>query len=291
MARVIDVSYHEGAINWQKVKNSGVQGVIIRCGYGRDFQKYDDKNYYQNIEGALAVGLKVGVYLYSYAKDNDAARSEAAHALRLIEPYKDRIALPVYYDLEEPGTEKGAKERAVIFCETLKAKGYTVGVYANIDWWREILTGLNQYTKWVASWRASGKPENKPEVSNMDLWQYYAYGTIDGISGARVDLSEPYGFIAEILNNDTGKEVFEMQLETIRKGSEGSQVKTLQRSLKELGYKGENKKALSIDGKAGSNTVFAIRNFQADHNDMDGKPLAVDGIAGQKTLERLYKGC
>lgn len=289
---VIDVSYHEGAIDWRKVKNSGVQGVIIRCGYGRDFQKYDDKLYKANIEGALAVGLKVGVYLYSYAKDNDAARSEAAHALRLIEPYKDKITLPIYYDLEEPGTEKGAKERAVIFCETLKAKGYTVGVYANIDWWKNYLNGLEQYTKWVASWRASGKPENKPVISNMDLWQYYAYGTIDGITPGRVDLSEAYGFIADILNgNNDNKEVFDMEFTTIRKGSEGSEVKTLQRQLKELGYKGENKKVLAIDGKAGANTVYAIKAFQAANKDMNGKPLQVDGIAGEKTLTRLYKGC
>lgn len=289
---VIDVSYHEGAIDWCKVKNSGVQGVIIRCGYGRDFQKYDDKLYKANIEGALAVGLKVGVYLYSYAKDNDAARSEAAHALRLIEPYKDKITLPIYYDLEEPGTEKGAKERAVIFCETIKAKGYTVGVYANIDWWREYLNGLEQYTKWVASWRSSGKPENKPAISNMDLWQYYAYGTVDGITPGRVDLSEAYGFIADILNgNNDNKEVFDMEFTTIRYGSKGSEVKTLQRQLKELGYKGENKKVLAIDGIAKDNTIYAIRAFQADNKDMNGKPLEVDGIAGEKTLTRLYKGC
>ena len=92
---VVDVSYHNGVIDWKKAKAAGVVGAIIRCGYGRDFTKYDDTKYRANMDGALAAGIKVGVYIYSYAKTIDSAKSEAAHVLRLVNPYKSRISLPI----------------------------------------------------------------------------------------------------------------------------------------------------------------------------------------------------
>lgn len=187
---VIDVSIHNGAIDWSKVKSSGVTGVIVRCGYGRDLKKQDDANFKRNIEGALSQGLRVGVYIYSYAKSEDSARSEAKHVLRLVEPYKDKITLPIYYDLEERGTESGAKERAIIFGDIIEAAGYWCGVYASLSWWQTYLKGLNRFTKWVAAWGSNnGKPNTKPSIDGVDLWQYTSNGKINGISG-RVDLNE-----------------------------------------------------------------------------------------------------
>lgn len=187
---IIDVSIHNGAIDWSKVKSSGVEGAIIRCGYGRDLTRQDDANFKRNIEGAIAQGLRVGVYLYSYAKSEDSARSEAAHVLRLIEPYKDNITLPIYYDLEEQGTESGAKERAIIFGDIIEKSGYWCGVYASLYWWNTHLKGLDRFTKWVASWGSNnGTPQAKPNIEGVDLWQYTSEGKINGISG-RVDLNE-----------------------------------------------------------------------------------------------------
>ena len=276
---VVDVSIHNGAINWQKAKNAGVKGAIIRCGYGRDFTKYDDANYKRNIEGALAVGIKVGVYLYSYAKNADSARSEAQHCLRLVNPYKGKITLGVYYDVEESGTESVAKSNAVVFCEILKKAGYEVGVYANEYWWNHYLNGLNQYMKWIAKW---GKV--KPNDPMMVLWQYDAYGRVDGI-GSGVDLDEPFGKIKEIIDGKTPEEDKVMvELSVIRKGMKGEEVKTLQRLLKELGYKGENKKVLAVDGSAGGNTIYALSNFQKDRG------LVVDGVCGSATWNEILKG-
>ena len=187
---VIDVSIHNGSIDWSKVKDSGVDGAIIRCGYGRDMVKQDDARFRSNIEGALAQGLRVGVYIYSYAKTEDSARSEAEHVLRLIAPYKEKLTLPVYYDLEENGTENGAKERAIIFGDIIEKAGLWCGIYASLSWWTSYLRGLDRYTKWVAAWGSNnGKPNIKPNIEGLDLWQYTSKGKVNGIGGY-VDCNE-----------------------------------------------------------------------------------------------------
>lgn len=280
---VVDVSYHNGVINWKKAKEAGVVGAIIRCGYGRDFTKYDDSRYRANMDGALAVGIKVGVYLYSYAKTIESAKSEAAHVLRLVAPYKSRISLPIYYDLEEEGTQTGAKERAIVFGEILEAQGYTVGVYANEYWWRTYLKGLDRFNKWVAKW---GSVEPKG-FSNMELWQYDAYGRVNGI-GSGVDLDKPYGKIAEILSGkDPVKEDKVMiEVEELRKTDptmKGPEVFAVQSILRAKGYKygGSLIKCDSSYGKITENCVIA---FQKNNS------LVADGIVGAKTWDKLLKG-
>lgn len=187
---IIDVSIHNGNIDWPKVKQAGVTGAIIRCGYGRDLTKQDDAKYRQNIEGALGQGLRVGVYIYSYAKTEEGARSEAAHILRLVEPYKNRITLPLYYDLEENGTQTGAKERAIIFGDIIEKAGFWCGIYSSSYWWKTYLNGLERFTKWVADWGSNnGKPNKQPTFSHTDLWQYTSNGHINGIAG-RVDVNK-----------------------------------------------------------------------------------------------------
>lgn len=279
---VVDVSYHNGVINWQKAKAAGVVGAIIRCGYGRDFTKYDDTKYKQNMDGALAAGIKVGVYIYSYAKTIESAKSEAAHVLRLVNPYKSRISLPIYYDLEEPGTESGAKERAIAFGDIIEANGYTCGVYASAYWWDTYLKGLERFTKWVAKW-GGDKPT---KYSNMDLWQYDAYGTVAGIGSRSVDMDKPYGKVAEILagvDPDKGGKVM-VELSVLKKGDKGSEVFSVQSILKAEGYKGDNGKVLALDKSFGGNTEYAVKSFQKANG------LTADGIVGSKTWDKLLKG-
>jgi len=186
---IVDVSIHNGAIDWVAVKAAGVEGAIIRAGYGRDLARQDDAKFKANIEGAIAQGLRVGVYLYSYAKSTDSAISEARHVLRLVEPYKDHITLPIYYDLEEPGTENGAKERAEVFGDIIEKAGYWCGIYASSYWFKTHLNGLERFTKWVADWGSNdGKPHKQPTFNETDLWQYTSNGRVNGIPG-RVDLN------------------------------------------------------------------------------------------------------
>ena len=186
---IIDVSHHQGTIDWEAVKSAGVEGAIIRCGYGMDQADQDDRKWKRNADECTRLGIPFGAYLYSYADSTAKAQSEAQHAIRLLAGYK--LSYPVYYDLEEAGTESGAEERARVFCEAVKAAGYMPGVYANKNWWDNYLTGLTEYTRWVARY-------NSELGMEADMWQYTSSGSVAGISG-RVDLNHCYrDFPAEI---------------------------------------------------------------------------------------------
>lgn len=189
--RLIDVSYHNGNVDWAKVKTQ-VDGVIIRCGYGDNIEAQDDKKYLEYVDACIAYGIPFGFYLYSYAKTSKQVQSEVQHTLRLITPYKEQMSYPVYLDLEEPGTETGAKERAITFCSALEKEGYFVGVYASEYWWNNYLTGLDRFTKWVAKYGVNdGLAHTKPSAAGMDIWQYTSAGKIDGIPG-NVDINICY---------------------------------------------------------------------------------------------------
>lgn len=186
--KLIDVSYHQGKIDWTKVKGN-VDGAIIRCGYGSDMEKQDDKRFVENANACIANGIPFGVYIYSYARTLEASRSEAAHALRLLGQFKDKLSYPVYLDLEEEGTETGAVERAIAFGDILEANGYWCGIYANQHWWSTYLKDkLNRFTKWVARY-SKDKPSGIS--GGFDIWQYTSRGTVPGISG-NVDMNICY---------------------------------------------------------------------------------------------------
>lgn len=110
--RVIDVSEHQGTINWDAVKGH-IDGAILRCGYGDNIASQDDKQWKRNADECTRLGIPFGVYIYSYATSDAQARSEAEHVLRLISGYK--LSYPIYLDLEQAGTETGAIQRANIF--------------------------------------------------------------------------------------------------------------------------------------------------------------------------------
>ena len=181
---IIDVSEHQGKINWEKAKNQ-IAGAILRCGYGSDITSQDDKQFKRNADECTRLGIPFGVYLYSYADTEEEARSEAAHVLRLIKGYK--LDYPVYYDLEEAGTEKGAVKRAEIFGDIIEKAGYWCGIYANLYWWENHLNALERFTKWVAQYNSTCDYKG----ANKDIWQYSSMGSVDGISG-RVDMNMCY---------------------------------------------------------------------------------------------------
>lgn len=193
---VIDVSYHNGVIDWEKVKAAGVEGAILRCGYGMDQADQDDKQFKRNADECTRLGIPFGVYLYSYANNARKAESEAQHVLRLIAGYK--LSYPVYYDLEERGTEVGAAERMKIFADIIEGAGYWCGVYCNKSWWDNYLSSLgDRYTKWIARYN------NVLGMDGVDMWQYTSGGSVSGIAG-RVDMNHCYrDFPAEITGGTT----------------------------------------------------------------------------------------
>lgn len=205
--RIIDVSEHQGIIDWEKAKPH-IDGAILRCGYGGDYPAQDDACFRRNADACARLGIPFGVYLYSYADSLEKARSEAEHVLRLIRGYK--LSYPVYLDLEEPGTEAGAVERACLFGDIIEKAGYWCGIYANLNWWENHLPGLERFIKWVAQYYRVCEYEG----AFLDMWQYSDKGSIEGIAGF-VDMNECYrNFPAEIWGNSR-KSVEELAREVI----------------------------------------------------------------------------
>lgn len=198
--RGIDVSEHQNNIDWGKVKSSGmVDFVIIRCGYGMNVKNsytnewmQDDDYWERNVSECERLGIPYGVYLYSYAKNVEQAKSEAEHVLRLIEGHQ--LSYPVYYDLEDDSIPKSDLAKiAEAFCSTIKDAGYPVGVYANTYWWNNYLTDpvfLNWH-KWVAQYNVTCDYEK-----TFSIWQYSSEGSIPGISG-NVDMNYLIGSPAD----------------------------------------------------------------------------------------------
>lgn len=182
MQKVIDVSYHNGSIDWERVKSAGYH-AIIRCGYGSNFENQDDEQFKRNADECVRLNIPFGCYLYSYAKGATQTISEAEHAIRLCAPYRDVMAYPLFFDTEEPGTETVSQAHATIFCSRVKAAGFVPGIYASQAWWLENLPDVDGYVKWVARWS-----ESEPIVHGWQLWQYSERGNVPGIKG-NVDLN------------------------------------------------------------------------------------------------------
>lgn len=191
----IDVSYHQGNINWKKVKNSGVKFAIIRAGSGTK----EDSKFKANIEGALNVGIEVGVYWFSNAYTVNSVKNEAQKCMKVISPYKSKLSLPVFFDYEEY-TIKSAQDNKVnlslssvsnickTFLSKLKSNGYKCGIYTNKTVSKFYLSDnlRNYYDFWIAQYNHKCNYWGK-----YTMWQYSKSGKVDGING-NVDLNYYY---------------------------------------------------------------------------------------------------
>lgn len=219
--KVIDVSEHQGKINWAKVASDGVEGVIIRAGFGRANK---DKQFDANIKGAIANGLHVGIYWFSYAYTASMAKNEAGYCHEVIKAYKGSIDLPVFFDWEYDSM-RFAKTKGItptrqnitdwnrIFCEEVKELGYIPGYYTNLDYSKNYIdcNQLKDYKLWWAQY-------TKAEKKNNYLWQYTSSGKVAGISG-NVDMNTLWKYEespAEPTNPDiAGKTTQELAEEVI----------------------------------------------------------------------------
>ena len=189
----IDVSYHNGTIDWAKVKASGVDYAVIRCGYGMDQRDQDDIQWVNNVRGCLNNNIPFGVYIYSYATTVSRASSEADHVLRLLSEEgldPSDLGYPIYFDMEDASTI-GSDYAAIAktFCNKIEAAGYEVGIYANKSWFNDRLTDpcFNNWTKWVAEWNASSGLTYSGLsnfTSGNGMWQFSDYGSVPGVGGA-----------------------------------------------------------------------------------------------------------
>lgn len=191
----IDVSSWQGEINWEKVKKAGIDFAIIRCGFRNlsNEEIHEDNRFAYNIQEANRVGIPVGVYFYSTARNEKEVLEEATFVLNLIKDYD--IVYPVVYDFElfnqkrtEGVKDKRINDNAVKFLDYMRAHGYNGMLYTNLSalqkhWDLELFTG---YKLWYAQYIDTSTYEG-----TYDMWQYSDRGRIDGIVGA-VDLNESY---------------------------------------------------------------------------------------------------
>lgn len=206
MAKIkcIDVSEHQGVINWVKVKESGIDYAILRAGFGRTSVDQTDETFESNYKNAKAAGLKLGAYWYSYADSTQDAKREAEACLTVLKGKK--LDLPVFYDMEESFQTAYGKSMltnmAKMFCETIKAGGFTPGVYANLTWFENYLD-YNSLKKLYPIWLAQYHTEAQ---LGCDIWQYSSEGSVPGVCGD-VDMNIIYN--AEIIIGTGSKEVTE----------------------------------------------------------------------------------
>ena len=193
----IDVSSHNGTINWKKVKNDGIEFAIIRCGYGKDYTYQDDSYFKTNVEECEKYEIPYGIYLYSYALTTDDAKSEAKHVLRLLEETSANPTFGIWFDMEDADNYKsknGMPSNSTLvkickkFCDKIIANGYNCGIYASLFWFNTKLNSstLDDYEKWVAQWNSKCT-----YTKDYGMWQYSASGSVNGISG-RVDMDIAY---------------------------------------------------------------------------------------------------
>lgn len=204
----IDVSKWNKEIDWEKVKNDGIEFAIIRCGYrgASSGALVLDPMYKRNIEGAIEAGIPVGVYFFTQALDEVEAVEEASMVISLIEDYD--VDYPVFLDSESAGGRGRAdaleaEERTKIhkaFLETIASAGYETGIYASRNWLNDELdmTEVSEYRTWLAEYA---------DIPVYDkyyhMWQYTSKGSVDGID-TRVDLNLCYMNIDTSINHAKG---------------------------------------------------------------------------------------
>lgn len=178
---LVDVSEWQQNVDYNKLKRSGINAVIIRAGYGREVSQKDNmfESHFRNAKNA---NLKIGVYWYSYADSVSDAEKEAKACLECIK--NKSIDMPIYYDLEDSSQiwlgKTKLTEIAEKFCETVKKSGYKAGVYANLNWFNNYLD-YNKLKSKYSIWLAQYNSEN--ELS-CDIWQNSSTGKINGYNGS-----------------------------------------------------------------------------------------------------------
>ncbi len=230
MKRIIDISKYN-TVNFKQLK---VDAVIIRAGSGR---KGIDPKFAEHINSAIAAGLPIGIYFFSYAYTEAMAREEAKKCLEYIRPYQKNIMLPVFFDWEYDSadwakrngvtpTKKFVTRLTKVFCDEIRKAGYKTGFYYNEDYRRHYydLDALKGFYRWYARYTSA-------KQTDCDIWQYTEDGRIAGAEGS-VDLN--YLVNEELLPEHRKKTVTALAKEVIAgKWGNGAERK---RRLTEAGY-------------------------------------------------------
>lgn len=259
MKKGIDVSRHQGLVDWAKVKAAGIDFAILRAGYGMNTK---DDCFDRNAKGCVANNIQFGAYWFMYCKNAAEAEKNADKCHESIKKFKDNITMLVWCDFEYD-TEKKANNKGVTFtkatrtacvnafCKRLESYGYKVGYYANPDYLKTKFNKIS-YPLWLAAYTGQAK-------YGQMIWQYSESGKVYGISG-NVDMNYSY--------MDDAKTLPTVPEPTLKRGSKGDAVWNLQECLKYLGYD------ISVDKSFGPATESVVKKWQKDNK------LTQDGSYG-----------
>ena len=280
----VDVSFWQKAINWDKVKASGIKFAIIRCGYGDGGV---DSYFERNVRECERVGIPWGAYYFSYAESVDEAKRELDNCLKLLKGKKLRY--PVYYDLEDEATTGSQSNRTILqmaktFVGGIEKAGYWAGIYANTNWFNTRLTDVwyDKKAKWVAQYNDKNTYK-KP----YGIWQYTSSGKVNGIDGntdlnygyvdypALIDPKKPNIESQNIGGNDMTRGYF-------KKGDANEGVYAYKQLLISL------KKAKVITQGVDDNNIFGDGTLEATKQVQRAAKIEVDGLAGSRTIRACY---
>lgn len=234
----IDVSHHNGEINWKSVKDSEIEFAIIRAGYGIENPNQVDKKFEHNYSECKRLGIPVGAYHYSYARSVEDAKKELEFFLKIVSG--KQFEYPMFFDIEDVSLNSLGKQTltdiVVKFCSGLREAGYYAGLYSNPNWLCNMLDyeRLKDYDLWLAQWG----PKSDPHFEKS-MWQYSSGGRIDGIAGD-VDLDISYKNYPEIikalgLNGFAAPEKKNCTVTAVKSGLSSAEAEVISTKLRDLG--------------------------------------------------------
>lgn len=191
---MVDVSSNNGIVDWDSLKENGVEVAIIRYGYGSDEERQDDSQFERNVAECERLGIPYGIYGYSYALEYEDAYSEAQHALRQAKKcnpvlgcwtdYEDADGYRSRHNMNYYLAENRSKltDFAIIFISTMRDNGYQTGVYANYSWFNNVLQldrlqATSGFQMWLAHWGIT-----EPSMA-CKIWQFGDFGLNKAFDG------------------------------------------------------------------------------------------------------------
>ena len=290
----VDLSYHNGEVDFSQLKEAGIKYVILRAGFG---QNNIDQGFERYARACIDHDISFGVYWFGYPLNTEMARLEARYAIEAVSKYRSRcpIAFDLEYDSIKYAAGKGvqidrnqATEMARVFCKEVASAGYIPILYSNKDYLKNYfdLDRIDAYL-WYARYTLGLSDSEKRSCA---IWQKTSAGRIPGISG-KVDINEFYVD-------------FESEGDTINPPQSGRpEVKALQNALNLDGYRDGDGKPLEEDGKVGPKTMATIGKVvlrrgssgvtvdwaQKRLNELSGAGLEEDGEYGPATENAVEK--
>ena len=272
----IDVSYAQTSVDWPKVKAAGIDFAMIRVGwcYNSGALKVD-KLFQSHMEGALAAGLDVGVYLYSYATTAQAARRAAKEVIEAVKPYK--LSYPIAFDIEYESIYTGGSKQVntdicKAFLDEVEAAGYYAMLYCSKDFLDSYLLPdqLTAYDKWIAQYASACTSKHA-----HGIWQYTGSGKVDGVAGS-VDRDVAYKDYPAIIAKLNGQAQKSQLPYTVQCGAFPSTAaaEDLKEKIADKGY------FCFLSGSAGSSVVCVGKFATAAEAQKTADDLKKKGFGG-----------